>query len=1453
MAIDDFSFKAFQQAGLPTISSQKIDSIKSRFAIISAYVNDQLSNSSITVKIDTTAAMLTPSFVQDISQQIIAAGSGNVEVFAKAYDLLPAKKYYSQFIVSNQQGTSYSPVYDFFTKPELPIVQTDSLIQISPTSCTVYGSILYTGGDSILEKGICWGIDSLPTINLHLIPNNNIIFNTSIHQLPSGTKLYFRTYCRNSIGIAYGRTISWHTPTSIIRFIRNESAVTNKDTVVYEILFKEKVSGITSDHFQLKANGHTDAAITQLREENTSWFITIKTGSTDATIKPVFMHHESYLPTVLNAPYEANITIIDKTEPLIRSIHFNNRSYKSGDTIHIQVNTFPEKSSLKLLSGYLLDYPLLQFSKNNDSTWKAYCIIKKGGQEIEAEEVITTSIILADEAGNQNNITTFSTIQNNDAIDLTMPAIEKIVVPNKSLFKSADSMFLQLQFTEPILLDSTRGSPVLSVTIGTRIKHSFLHSIINDSSFNFCYIIKSDDLDMDGIRIANAITLNNAVITDRAGNLLSNTIPNAGIFRTIKVDAVEPVVTNVITPQGRTYGLGDTLYFSVFVSEPLAISQTNAAPKLEITADNTIFSTTYILGSNNPLRFYWIVQKGISDKNGLNISPIMLNSEGITDSSGNCLQPILKNVGSLTQVWVDGLAPTFKNSSSVIEVCANGLGQLSGILAIDEAETGETIEWKIFSAPTNGKILGLPINTRWTNNSQVPTSIFYSPELTRAGVDECVIQVSDGVNISYQKIRIQINLPISNNIISASQTICAGYSAEPLQGKSLNGGNGIFSFAWESNNNNTINYQKASGVFDKEWYYPLNVTSSTKFRRIVSSGGCADTSENIFIDVRTKGLWLGHQSNIWNTGGNWCSGVVPDIQTDVYFNPSLHKKTIVINDSSFLRTLVTDSSTFLVLNAPLLFTGSLYGLRNIDALNGTIVSIGKEKQYLSASVFTNKTAARLLVAGLDLDLTDSLFISDYFSIQKGSLTTHNLLFLLSKSISYPNAAGSRLRGSISVYKNFIGRQKERFLHHPFRHAIPVHISNNRIDLPKNNFAVFSSGISLDDSIFKINSYEPASQYGSDFKWQTNPANKHILEAGRGFTLSKPGSPIIPKKTISLFANGETTIGEIEIEFPLRSDSNYILTGNPYLSPINSKHISKSEGIGNYYWVWDTSLAENGAYRAKFFLANNTINSWEGFIAKTLPNKTLSFSYSEQAKLIPPLADSIEGVVENTHQLEIELVKDNLVHDKLLILDVDTARNRFDAADAEKIINPESNFYSLSADTIALSVDARWLTNRTSIPLGIDSKKNGEFGLRFSRIWLKSGIDLELHDLFTGSKIKIDTNKTYRFSITNDSASFGRTRFIIRNPIPPDVQEEALQLQLYPVPAIQTLVVSLQARKRATAIILIKNLLGQVLIKHPMGEQDNFIQQISVSTLLKGNYIVEVHSGTYVIAKAFIKL
>lgn len=1455
MAIDDFSFKATQEIGPPTIGAIQVDSISSRSGIIKAIIDDQLAATNLELLLDTSIHFTTPISIHSL----INAGTGPVLVTNPILGLLPKTKYYFLLKAINQSGTLLSSIDSFTTTVDLPIITTDSITPLNEKDCIIHGTIIANGGSPIIASGFCWGRDSLFNEKT-CIPNTGsfVNFNDTIFQLPTGTAIYFQAYGTNEAGIAFGKNILWHTPTIVQSFERTGNAITNLDTVYYRIYFKDSLPNISAGDFQLSENTNSDATIVSLTNESYSWLIAISTGNSDGIITPVFLKNNTYQPVVFNAPFAANQTIIDKTKPFIKSITYDNKPYKAGDTIQLTINLVPEKNSLELINGSLAGYPLQMFTRLNDSCWKSYCVVKtnSGSREINASENLSATIRIRDQAGNENIDSIFIINYDNDPIDLTRPKIERIVLPEKMMYKSGDSLFLQILFTEAIKIDSSLGSPLLSITIGTRVKNPYLYRSYSQS-LEFCYIIQPDELDMDGIRISNTITLNNAIILDLAGNQLINQIPNAGVFSQHRVDAVAPIVNNVITPAAKNYGMGDTISFSVFISKPLIIPSNIHGFGIQISAASNIYKALYIAGTQNPLKFYWIVPPGVSDKKGISISSILMNCAGITDSSGNDLFPVLRNIGSMSNIIVDGIVPLFMDSSNIVQVCSKGVTSMISILQAANIELGENIEWSLVKAPSTGIISGLPASSKWTSNNNSLPTISYSSSAFFARTDECIIQVSDGINSSRKKIFLQVNEPINVNRIASGQVICAGFSAVPLTGDTK-GGNGVFEFKWESADTGiNKSFVTASGQFNQASYFPLNLQQSMRYRRIAYSGGCVDSSAEVLIQVKNKGLWLGNSSDSWHHGANWCGALVPDQLTDVYLSETATHRSVKITDSAFAGSIFAAPNTSLQINGTLVLRNNITGNNNIDARSGTLITSSKEKQALKTGSFLNKSVARLIAKGTELEIIDTINVTDYLSIQKGQLNTNNKLILSNNASNYPNAPGTILKGDIQYHHLINGRDREQFLHHPFQSDLPIYPKDTNRVIFENEQAIFTSTTFPADNVYTLGGIQQTPDGLPLLSWQkiqSNPTFQGTKWAKQqGIILSIPGTIKNEAAPISLLFKGRLETGDVTVEYPASPDSNFIFTGNPLLADIHSKNIIRSEGIGNYYWIWDTSMAENGAYRTKAFNANNRIKKFEGYIIKTIPDQPIWLTYPEQSKMVSPIPDSLADIIENTYQMEILLMHDSIIYDQVLLLDTDIARTRFDAADAEKIANPGANLYTLSADSIPLAIDARWMTNRTYIPLCIHANPPKQFSLKFSRTWLKPGIQLELHDHFTGRKMSITKNKSYDFEITSDTASFGSNRFVIRSPIPPEPIEEPLQLQLYPVPSYNMLTLVFQGRKKSLTTILVKTLQGQLLISRAMGEQLSFTEQVSLSGLLRGTYLVEVHSGKLVIAKTFIKL
>lgn len=93
------------------------------------------------------------------------------------------------------------------TKP--PIVNTVSANFITNISCLITSEVVNDGGGAITNRGICYSVDSNPTILNNIIINNGFIgiYESRVENLQPNTIYYFRAYAQNNYGISYGGNI----------------------------------------------------------------------------------------------------------------------------------------------------------------------------------------------------------------------------------------------------------------------------------------------------------------------------------------------------------------------------------------------------------------------------------------------------------------------------------------------------------------------------------------------------------------------------------------------------------------------------------------------------------------------------------------------------------------------------------------------------------------------------------------------------------------------------------------------------------------------------------------------------------------------------------------------------------------------------------------------------------------------------------------------------------------------------------------------------------------------------------------------------------------------------------------------------------------------------------------------------------------------------------------------
>jgi gliding motility-associated-like protein len=145
---------------------------------------------------------------------------------------------------------------------------------------------------------------------------------------------------------------------------------------------------------------------------------------------------------------------------------------------------------------------------------------------------------------------------------------------------------------------------------------------------------------------------------------------------------------------------------------------------------------------------------------------------------------------------------------------------------------GHTLTWYTNASVTGGSSTPPPVNTNTAG-----TFLYYVNQ-TNSG--NCTGDTSI--------ITVTVQPSISNNTISADQTLCAGTAAAGLTGAALSGGNGTYTYQWEQSTDGGSNWTNASGGTSAT-LNPGTLATTTKFRRIVHSGLCSNTSNEVTITI----------------------------------------------------------------------------------------------------------------------------------------------------------------------------------------------------------------------------------------------------------------------------------------------------------------------------------------------------------------------------------------------------------------------------------------------------------------------------------------------------------------------------------------------------------------------------------------------------------------------------
>lgn len=209
-------------------------------------------------------------------------------------ELEPNTTYHVRAYATNSIGTSYGEDITFTTATDIVTLTTTAAYDIIHNEAMVGGSISYDGGNTIVERGVCWGIDKNPTISNDKAVSNDIStrFNVRIKGLTELTSYHARAYVLTAEDkVFYGNDIMFtttheiHLPQSAITTIGNigttsatfySSITSDGDGNISDCGFcYSRVSAPTVEDSKVSLGKRTSTLVATVKEltENTTYYV----------------------------------------------------------------------------------------------------------------------------------------------------------------------------------------------------------------------------------------------------------------------------------------------------------------------------------------------------------------------------------------------------------------------------------------------------------------------------------------------------------------------------------------------------------------------------------------------------------------------------------------------------------------------------------------------------------------------------------------------------------------------------------------------------------------------------------------------------------------------------------------------------------------------------------------------------------------------------------------------------------------------------------------------------------------------------------------------------------------------------------------------------------------------------------------------------------------------------
>ncbi len=199
---------------VPTLTTKGVTTISSKSAVSGGTITDDGGGIVISKGICWSASE-NPTIANSVAYDVNFENSFSLSLS----ELTPNTIYYVRAFATNSAGTGYGNQVSFKTDlkihaSSLPTVTTAAVSSITSTTAVSGGNITYDGGGDILAKGISWS--TIPDWYIYgedaeYFGNGpgSGSFVSYLSNLKPGTTYYVKAYAVNTMGIAFGLTLSF--------------------------------------------------------------------------------------------------------------------------------------------------------------------------------------------------------------------------------------------------------------------------------------------------------------------------------------------------------------------------------------------------------------------------------------------------------------------------------------------------------------------------------------------------------------------------------------------------------------------------------------------------------------------------------------------------------------------------------------------------------------------------------------------------------------------------------------------------------------------------------------------------------------------------------------------------------------------------------------------------------------------------------------------------------------------------------------------------------------------------------------------------------------------------------------------------------------------------------------------------------------------------------------------